>query len=626
MDGRDLDRRPPRVVGREVAPPGLGPTPPLLGEDSTSWRCATGPATCRWWFAGGGVPAETLDAAPPSSRSRAAWRCAATVGAHPRRPGVVEVAAGGPRRSRATAAEWPLGKKDHGPGFLLDHRHLWLRGRRPAAVLRVRAEIVKALRRHLDERGFVGVDAPILHRPRPPRGRRPSSRSEYFDQTVFLSQTGQLHMEAAAQALGRVYCFGPTFRAEKSKTRRHLTEFWMLEPEIAFASLDEVMDLMESLRRGASLERVLDRCRAELEVLERDVSAPRAGPRPALPADVLRRGRSTGSRGATAAVRLGRGLRCAAGGRALARATTRRSSSTASRPAIKAFYMRPDPARPEVALGCDLIAPEGYGEIIGGGERSPDLAVLERRIARGGAPTEAYEWYLDLRRYGACPSAGFGLGLERVVAWICGLEHVREAIAFPRPDLPHEPLIGRRPPAGRPGAAARRGPGAPRPRPGRRRRSGEPSAIDGRQHVLHLLREVGQVVEDVGDEGVAHEPSGLGLEGGQQAVAEGREEGPGEVLRVHVAPARAQRGDPRHPADRLAPPGLAPRRSERRAASVRLRARRETWRGPSARPGGGGVRGWPRVRTSAISARRSSAAQHRAGEARAPGGPSARGS
>jgi asparaginyl-tRNA synthetase len=345
----------------------------------------------------------------------------------PRSPGGVELAVKAFEVVAACVAEFPIGKKEHGVGFLMEQRHLWLRSSRPAAVLRIRAEVERAMRDYLDDRGFTAVDAPIFT-PAAAEGTATLFRVDYFGEPAFLSQTGQLYMEAAAQALGKVYCFGPTFRAEKSKTRRHLTEFWMLEPEIAFGDLDEVMAHMEGIVSFA-VRRVLDRRRAELKTLERDVARLEAvtPPFPRVSYDeALER-----LKGTEASIPWGEDFGAP---------QEDAISAQHDRPVlihrfptrIKAFYMRADPARPEVALGCDLIAPEGYGEIIGGGERAKDLAYLEAKIAEQGLPKEAYECYLDLRRYGACETAGFGLGLERTVAWICGLDHAREAAAFPR--------------------------------------------------------------------------------------------------------------------------------------------------------------------------------------------------
>lgn len=374
----------------------------------------------------GGVPEADLRAATEVPLESTV-QVQGTVRADARQAGGVEVTARAFTVLAACQGEYPLGKKDHGIAFLMENRHLWLRSSRPSATLRVRAEVVRACREHLDSLGFTAVDAPIFNSAAA-EGTATLFPVEYFGDKVFLSQTGQLHMEAAAQALGRVYCFGPTFRAEKSKTRRHLTEFWMLEPEIAFAHLEDVMGLMESLI-GHVLTRVLERRREELKVLERDVAKLEAAlpPFPRVSYDeALRR-----LEGTPAAIPWGEDF-----GAPQEDAVSQQFGKPIlvhRFPAkIKAFYMQRDPARPDVALGCDLIAPEGYGEIIGGGERCPDLGYLLHKIEEEKLPVSAYEWYLDLRRYGACPSAGFGMGLERVVAWICGLEHVREAAAFAR--------------------------------------------------------------------------------------------------------------------------------------------------------------------------------------------------
>jgi len=323
--------------------------------------------------------------------------------------------------------EFPIGRKEHGVGFLMDNRHLWLRSSRPRAALRIRAEVIRACREYLDGRGFTCVDAPIFNSAAA-EGTATLFPVEYFGSTLYLSQTGQLHMEAAAQALGDVYCFGPTFRAEKSKTRRHLTEFWMLEPEMAFADLDEDMDVMEGMI-GSVVERVLTNCRPELDALERDVTKLErcVPPYPRISyTDALKR-----LEGTPAAIPWGEDFG-APQEDAISAHFEKPVLVHRFPTAIKAFYMKPDPAQPEVVLGCDMIAPEGYGEIIGGGERSADLAYLERKIEEEGLPKAAYEWYLDLRRYGANPTAGFGMGLERVVAWMGDLGHVREAAPFAR--------------------------------------------------------------------------------------------------------------------------------------------------------------------------------------------------
>lgn len=324
--------------------------------------------------------------------------------------------------------DFPIGKKEHGVGFLMDNRHIWLRSSKPWAAMRVRAEIIRGCRDYLDGQGFTGVDAPIFNSSAA-EGTATLFPVEYFGETVYLSQTGQLHMEAAAQALGKVYCFGPTFRAEKSKTRRHLTEFWMLEPEMAFAQLDDAMALMEGMISFV-VARVLENRAPELEILERDTSL--LEPATKLPYPRVSYDDALSQlEGTEQAIEWGDDFGAP---------QEDAISSKHDRPVlihrfpmkIKAFYMQADPERPDVALGCDLIAPEGYGEIIGGGERSPDLDYLIRKIEEENLPQEAYEWYLDLRRYGACNSAGFGMGLERVVAWLCGLSHVREAAPFAR--------------------------------------------------------------------------------------------------------------------------------------------------------------------------------------------------
>jgi asparaginyl-tRNA synthetase len=347
--------------------------------------------------------------------------------ADPRAPGGVELAV---RALRVVheAEPYPITPKEHGVEFLMDHRHLWLRSARQHAVLRVRAEIVRAMTDYLDARGYLRVDAPILT-PAAAEGTTTLFETTYFDLgPAYLTQSGQLYNEAAAMAFGRVYCFGPTFRAEKSKTRRHLIEFWMLEPEAAYMELDEYMALAEDLVASV-VARVLERRRPELAVLERDL-APLERVSPPFPRisydDALRLLAERGLH-----VPWGEDL----GGdeeTALSQAFDRPVFVHRYPAQCKAFYMQPDPARPEVVLGADLLAPEGYGEIIGGGQRIHDLALLERRLAEHNLPPEPYRWYLDLRRYGSVPHSGFGVGIERTVAWVCGLDHVRETIPFPR--------------------------------------------------------------------------------------------------------------------------------------------------------------------------------------------------
>ena len=327
-----------------------------------------------------------------------------------------------------TSQDYPITPKEHGVDYLLDRRHLWIRSERQQAILRIRHEIIDAVRDFFNTRGFVLADTPIFT-PAACEGTTTLFPAQYFeDQTAYLTQSGQLYNEANAMALGRVYCFGPTFRAEKSKTRRHLTEFWMVEPEMAYADLDDVMDLAEGLLVYL-VGRVLERRRRELAVLERDTSKLEQvqAPFPRISYD------------AAVQILKGKGLPFEWGGDFGGTDETALSSQF-DRPvmvhrypaAIKAFYMKPDPERPELALGVDVLAPEGYGEIIGGGQRIDDLNLLLSRIEEHQRPKEAFDWYLDLRRYGTVPHGGFGMGIERAVAWICGLEHVRETIPYPR--------------------------------------------------------------------------------------------------------------------------------------------------------------------------------------------------
>ncbi len=326
------------------------------------------------------------------------------------------------------AAPYPITPKEHGVEFLMDHRHLWLRSSRQHALMRIRAEVIRACTNFLDSRGYLRIDAPILT-PAAVEGTTTLFETPYFDLGhAYLTQSGQLYNEAAAMAFGKVYCFGPTFRAEKSKTRRHLTEFWMLEPEAAYLTLDEYMVLAEELV-SAVVAQVLERRTRELAVLERN-TAPLEAVRPPFPRisyDDARAALETAGKSVPWGEDFGGDEETAI-------------SSRFDRPVFvhryptqcKAFYMEPDPARPEVVLGADLLAPEGYGEIIGGGQRIHDLARLQQRLRDHGLSEEVYRWYLDLRRYGSVPHAGFGLGIERTVAWIAGIEHIREAIPFPR--------------------------------------------------------------------------------------------------------------------------------------------------------------------------------------------------
>jgi asparaginyl-tRNA synthetase len=326
------------------------------------------------------------------------------------------------------AHDFPITPKEHGVDYLLDRRHLWIRSERQQAILRVRHEIIDAVRGFFNERGFILADTPIFT-PAACEGTTTLFPAQYFDdQTAYLTQSGQLYNEANAMALGRVYCFGPTFRAERSKTRRHLTEFWMVEPEVAYADLSDVMALAEGLVVSV-VQRVLEKRSRELTVLERDTIKLEAvqPPFPRITYDeAVERLRALGH-----PIEWGGDF----GGpdeTALAQQYDRPVMVHGFPTAIKAFYMKPDPERPEVSLGVDVLAPEGYGEIIGGGERLADLDLLLARIREHNLPQEAFEWYLDLRRYGTVPHGGFGMGIERVVAWICGLEHVRETIPYPR--------------------------------------------------------------------------------------------------------------------------------------------------------------------------------------------------
>jgi asparaginyl-tRNA synthetase len=325
------------------------------------------------------------------------------------------------------AQPFPIQPKEHGTGFLMEHRHLWLRSERQHAILRIRHEIVRACRNFFDERGFILVDAPILT-PNACEGTTTLFHTQYFDETAYLTQSGQLYSEATAAAFGKVYCFGPTFRAEKSKTRRHLTEFWMVEPEVAFAQLADVMDLAEQFLTFV-VQRVLDTRAHELTVLGRDITKLEAvrAPFPRLTYEeaiqVLRNKNNPTQTGDDF------------GGD-----EETIISQEFDRPviihhypaALKAFYMQPDQSRPDLALCMDVLAPEGYGEIIGGGQRIHDGELLRTRLKDHHLPEDAFQWYLDLRQYGSVPHAGFGMGIERAVSWICGLDHVREAIAFPR--------------------------------------------------------------------------------------------------------------------------------------------------------------------------------------------------
>ncbi|MBL7687828.1 MAG: asparagine--tRNA ligase [Bdellovibrionaceae bacterium] len=345
---------------------------------------------------------------------------------HPKHPNVFEIGAEALEVLHRTV-DYPITPKDHGIDFLMDNRHLWLRSKRQTAILHVRHEIVKAVRDFFDGRGFTLTEAPIFT-PSACEGTSTLFETQYFDEKAYLSQSGQLYMEATAAALGKVYCFGPTFRAEKSKTRRHLIEFWMVEPEVAFNDIYDNMELAEQFIEYI-VQRVITNRADELKALERDISklAPIKGPFPRVhydeAAQIIKKenpafiiGDDFGGTDETII------------------------SSKFEKPvfvhhypaAIKAFYMKEDPTQPGKSMSCDLLATEGYGEIIGGGQREDNLDILLRKIKEHDLKEKDFAWFLDLRRFGTFQHAGFGLGIERTVAWICGLPHVRETIPFPR--------------------------------------------------------------------------------------------------------------------------------------------------------------------------------------------------
>jgi asparaginyl-tRNA synthetase len=344
-----------------------------------------------------------------------------------RKPGTYEIATKNVTLV-GSSPEFPIGKKEHGPDFLMDVRHLWLRSSRQEAIIRVRDEIAFAMREFMKERGFTLTDSPIFT-PNAVEGTSDLFEVKYFDDKAYLSQSGQLYLEATSAALGKTYCFGPTFRSEKSKTRRHLTEFWMLEAEASYMDWEQNIQLQEDMVVHI-LKRVLRERRKDLELLERNI--------PAL--EKVAEGGFIRMHHADAVKEL----------QAMGSDIKERDDFGADDETIltkkydkpifihhypvevKAFYMKPDPNEPDRALNADMLAPEGYGEVIGGSQRIDDLALLEKRIEEHGLPKSAFEWYLDIRRYGSVPHSGFGIGLERTVAWICGLEHVRETIPFPR--------------------------------------------------------------------------------------------------------------------------------------------------------------------------------------------------
>ena len=365
------------------------------------------------------------------------------------------------------SAPYPITPKEHGTDFLMEHRHLWMRTPRQSAILRIRATIMRAAQEYFDSNGFVRTDPPILT-PAACEGTSTLFELDYFGDPAFLTQSGQLYIEATALALGKVYSFGPTFRAEKSKTRRHLTEFWMIEPEVAFMDLEGDMDLAEAFLTHI-VSRVLELHRADLKVIGRDIAKLEAVIAPAPDTATEPGAPSIASSGSPASASARGGDRTMGGlfprlsydeahamldaafkagkleaphiyGDDLGSPDETYLSSQFDRPvmihrypaASKAFYMQPDPADPTKALCVDVLAPEGYGEIIGGSQRVDSYDLLRARILEHNLPLAAFEWYLDLRRYGSVPHSGFGMGIERAVAWICGLDHVRETIPFPR--------------------------------------------------------------------------------------------------------------------------------------------------------------------------------------------------
>ncbi|MER3544802.1 MAG: asparagine--tRNA ligase [Chloroflexota bacterium] len=336
------------------------------------------------------------------------------------------------------AEDYPIAPKEHGVEFLMDHRHLWIRSSRQWAILRVRATVIRAIRDWLDSHGFINLDTPILT-PAAAEGTTTLFEVNYFDDKAYLAQTGQLYNEANIMAFGKVYCFGPTFRAERSKTRRHLTEFWMVEPEIAFCDLDQLMEIEEQFV-SFIVQTCLRERERELKLLERDTTALErvTPPFPRISYDdavaLLKRLRDEATDPEQKA------LLAFEWGNDFGSPHETAISEQFDKPvfvygyptAVKAFYMEPWPGRPEVCKSVDLLAPEGYGEIIGGSERIADPDLLIQRLKEHNLPLAPYQWYIDLRRYGSVPHSGFGLGVERTVAWICGVEHIRETIPFPR--------------------------------------------------------------------------------------------------------------------------------------------------------------------------------------------------
>jgi asparaginyl-tRNA synthetase len=371
------------------------------------------------------VPAEVWEAAEKATQE-CSLSVTGSVREDSRAPGGFEMTANAVAILGASP-DYPISPKEHGVDFLMNLRHLWMRSSQQHAVLRVRSEMEQAIADFFHEREFVRIDSPILTGSSV-EGTSTLFETDYFGDKAYLSQSGQLYLEPAAAAFGKVYCFGPTFRAEKSKTRRHLTEFWMVEPEVAFLEFEGLCDLAEDFV-VYFVGRALERCGEELKRLERDTKKLEAVRKP-FPRITYREGiASLQKKGFP--VNFGDDL---GADEETALCAELEQPLIVSRfpTAIKSFYMQPDPKDPEVVLGLDMLAPEGYGEIIGGSQRIHDLALLEQRLAEHKLPREAYEWYLDVRRYGTFPHAGFGMGLERAVAWICGIHHLREAIPYPR--------------------------------------------------------------------------------------------------------------------------------------------------------------------------------------------------
>ncbi len=353
-------------------------------------------------------------------------RVTGTVHADARAPSGYELSVAGIEIVHA-ADEYPISRKEHGTAFLMDNRHLWIRSSRQFAILRIRAAVIVAARRYFDSRGYTLVDTPILT-PNAVEGTTTLFETKYFDESAYLTQSGQLYNEATAMALGKVYCFGPALRAEKSKTRRHLIEFWQIEPEIAYADLEDIMDIQEELV-AELIRHVLETRAPELAILERDTEAlaKAAPPFPRL--------------SYTEAVkRLNEAGHAFEWGEDFGAEDETVLSKLFETPIlvhryprmVKPFYMEDDPDDESVTLSVDMLAPEGYGEIVGGGQRAMDAERLERRMREEGMPVDEYQWYLDLRRFGSVPHGGFGMGIERFVTWVCGLPHIRETIAFPR--------------------------------------------------------------------------------------------------------------------------------------------------------------------------------------------------